>query len=102
MSQAYFLGKAIFIFAEFIFCTSPFIIKICKNPENLSGRSSGYCEKSVYPILFLKLIHFSFLKVHKHAIFFTFFAETETLWFIRACNTRFLKIVFDLAEIFDL
>ncbi len=39
------------------------------------------------------------LKVHKHEhFFFTFFAETENLW---ACNTRFLKIIFDSAEIFD-
>jgi hypothetical protein len=30
MFQAYFLGKAIFIFAEFIFCTVPFKIKIVK------------------------------------------------------------------------
>ncbi len=46
----------------------------------------------------------SSLKVHKHAIFFlTFFAETETrnLTVPRACNMRFLKIVFDSAEIFD-
>ncbi len=31
----------------------------------------------------------------------SFFAETETLWSQGACNTRFLKIVFDSAEIFD-
>jgi hypothetical protein len=30
------------------------------------------------------------LKVHKHEIFFEF-----------ACNTRFLKIIFDSAKIFD-
>ncbi len=46
--------------------------------------------------------YFSFhIKVHKHDIFFTFFAETESLWSQGpvGCNTIF--IVFDSAEIFD-
>ncbi len=36
------------------------------------------------------------LKVHNHIFFF---AETESL---RACNTRFLKIILDSAKLFDL
>ncbi len=39
------------------------------------------------------------LKVHKHEIFFTFFRRNHMV--PRACNTRFLKILFDSAEIFD-
>jgi hypothetical protein len=41
------------------------------------------------------------LKVHKHDIFFQFFCRSRNLMVPRACNARFLKIVFDSAEIFD-
>ncbi len=41
------------------------------------------------------------LKVHKHKIFFYFFCRNRILMVPGACNTRFLKIVFDSAEIFD-
>ncbi len=41
------------------------------------------------------------LKVHKHEHFFYFFCRNRNLMVPRACNTRFLKIVFDSAEIFD-
>jgi hypothetical protein len=42
------------------------------------------------------------LKVHKHEkFFFTFLCRNRNLMVPRACNTRFLKIVFDSAEIFD-
>ncbi len=41
------------------------------------------------------------LKVHKHEIFFDFFWRNRNLMVPRACNTRFLKILFDSAEIFD-
>ncbi len=42
-------------------------------------------------------------KVHKHDIFLmNFFADTETLCMVpRACNTRFLKIVFDSAKFYS-
>ncbi len=43
----------------------------------------------------------SHLKVHKHEIFFYFFCRNRNLMVLRACNTRFLKIVFDSAKIFD-
>jgi hypothetical protein len=33
--------------------------------------------------------------------FFDFFSRNRNLFVPRACNTRFLKIVFDSAEIFD-
>jgi hypothetical protein len=56
MSQAYFLGRKSNCYLRRV----PFIIKICENPENLSERSSGYCEKYLYPILVLKWIYFSF------------------------------------------
>ncbi len=41
------------------------------------------------------------LKVHKHEFFIYFFCRNRNLMVPRACNTRFLKIVFDSAEIFD-
>ncbi len=41
------------------------------------------------------------LKVHKHEIFFDFFCRNRNHIVPRACNTRFLKIFFELAEIFD-
>jgi hypothetical protein len=41
------------------------------------------------------------LKVHKHDIFFQFFCRNRNLIVPRPCNTRFLKIIFDSAEIFD-
>jgi hypothetical protein len=41
------------------------------------------------------------LKVHKHESFFYFFCRNRNHMVPRACNTRFLKIVFDSAEIFD-
>ncbi len=41
------------------------------------------------------------LKVHKHEFFFDFFCRNPNLMVPRACNTKFLKIVFDSAEIFD-
>ncbi len=41
------------------------------------------------------------LKVHKHEVFLYFFCKNRNLMVPRACNTRFLKIVFDSAEIFD-
>jgi hypothetical protein len=41
------------------------------------------------------------LKVHKHFFFFYFFCRNRNLMVPRACNMRFLKIVFDSAEIFD-
>jgi hypothetical protein len=34
-------------------------------------------------------------------IFFDFFCRNQILMVPRVCNTRFLKIVFDSAEIFD-
>jgi hypothetical protein len=43
----------------------------------------------------------SSLKVHKHEIFvFKFFCRNRNLMVPRVCNTRFLKIVFNSAEIF--
>jgi hypothetical protein len=41
------------------------------------------------------------LKVHKHEIFLNFFFRNRKLMVPWACKTRFLKIVFDSAEIFD-
>jgi len=41
------------------------------------------------------------VKVHKHEIFFYFFGRNWILMAPTACNTRILKIVYDLAEIFD-
>jgi hypothetical protein len=42
------------------------------------------------------------LKVHKHDIFLKyFFCRNQIFMVPRACNTRFLKILFDSAEIFD-
>ncbi len=42
------------------------------------------------------------LKVHKHEIFFCdFFCRNRNHRVPRACNMRFLKIGFELAEIFD-
>jgi hypothetical protein len=41
------------------------------------------------------------LKVNKHGIFFGFFCRNRNLMVPRAFNTRFLKIVFDSAEILD-
>jgi hypothetical protein len=41
------------------------------------------------------------LKVHKHDIFFYFFCRNRNFMVPRACNTRFLKIVFDSAEILE-
>ncbi len=35
------------------------------------------------------------LQVHKHDFFFDFFCRNRNLMVPRACNTRFLKIVFD-------
>jgi hypothetical protein len=37
--------------------------------------------------------------IHKHEIFL-FFLRNQIRMVLRACNTRFLKIIFDLAEIF--
>jgi hypothetical protein len=42
-----------------------------------------------------------YLKVHKHEIFFYFFCRNRNLMVPRTCKTRFLKIVFDSAELFD-
>jgi hypothetical protein len=42
-----------------------------------------------------------FLKVHNHEFFFYFFCRSRILRVPRACNTIFLKIVFDSAEILD-
>ncbi len=41
------------------------------------------------------------LKVNKHEFFFFFFCKNRNLMVPRVCNTRFLKIVFDSAKIFD-
>ncbi len=41
------------------------------------------------------------VKVHKHEIFFYFCGRNWILMAPTACNTRILKIVYDLAEIFD-
>jgi hypothetical protein len=41
------------------------------------------------------------LKVHKHEIFFDFFCRNRNHMVPRAYNTIFLKIVYELAEIFD-
>jgi hypothetical protein len=41
------------------------------------------------------------LKLHKHEIFFYFYCRNQILMVPRACNMRFLKIIFDSAEIFD-
>jgi hypothetical protein len=38
------------------------------------------------------------LKVHKHEFLFYFFCRNRNLMVPRACNMRFLKIVFDLAQ----
>jgi hypothetical protein len=43
----------------------------------------------------------AFLKEHKHDIFLYFFCRNRNLMVPSACNTKFLKIVFDSAEIFD-
>jgi hypothetical protein len=40
-------------------------------------------------------------QVHKHEFFILFFCRNQNLMVPRACNTRFLKIVFDSVEIFD-
>jgi hypothetical protein len=40
------------------------------------------------------------LKVYKHEIFFGILLQKPKPYGPRACNTRFLKIVFDSAEIF--
>ncbi len=50
---------------------------------------------------FPPLVKILCLKVHKHEIFLFFFCRNWNLMVPRACNTRFLKIVFDSAEIFD-
>ncbi len=49
-------------------------------------------------IMFLTQIS---LKVHKHEICCCLFCKNRNLMVPRACNTRFLKIIFDSAEIFD-
>ncbi len=38
---------------------------------------------------------------HKHEIFYFIFLQKPNLMIPRACNTRFLKIVLDFAEIFE-
>jgi hypothetical protein len=38
---------------------------------------------------------------HKHEIFYLIFLQKPNLMIPRACNTRFLKIVLDFAEIFE-
>jgi hypothetical protein len=41
--------------------------------------------------------NYVYLKVHKHEIFFWLFCRIRNLMVPRACNMRFLKIVFDSA-----
>ncbi len=57
-------------------------------------------------LMYIIIIHFRnqrvSLKVHKHEIFFDFFCRNRNLMVPGACNTRFLKIVFDSAEIWFL
>jgi hypothetical protein len=57
---------------------------------------SGIFPSSTLRVYRLEITNFlCTLKVHKHKILcVTFFAETESLWVLRACDTRFLKIVF--------
>ncbi len=53
------------------------------------------CRTRFFPLQIL------LLKVHKHELFFDFFCRNRNLMVPRACNRRFLIIVFDSAEIFD-
>jgi hypothetical protein len=53
------------------------------------------------PSLFLLFFTTSVLQVHKREIFLYFFCRNRNIMVPRACITRFLKIVFDSAEIFN-
>jgi hypothetical protein len=62
----------------------------------------GEYAKACYRVVGKKKDCVLFLKVHKHEIFFFYFyCRNRNNRVPRACNTRFLKIVFELAEIFD-
>jgi hypothetical protein len=71
----------------------------------------SYAEKRQTMLCTVHILFFSgiagkffvlLLKVHKLEIFFVvFFCRNRNLIVPRACNTRFLKIVFDSADIFD-
>ncbi len=57
---------------------------------------------SKFFVLYLFMLNrLSSLKVHKHEIFLLLFLQKPNPYGPKACNTRFFKIVFDSAEIFD-
>ncbi len=69
-------------------------LKRCTSKVSLSGGKGGPWRRNICHCLVLK-------GTQAWNFYFYFFCRNRILMVPRACNTRFLKIVFDSAEIFD-